>query len=51
LHWEPYVRTTTKYSSNIDFYTCDSKGFYLVNIEEITYDGRVVKRAKEIIVE
>jgi hypothetical protein len=40
LHWEPKVRFTSQdLSQEVSFYTCDSKGTYLIEIEGLTDSG------------
>jgi len=51
LHWEPHVLVTAEKSTKVDFYTSDNKGRYLIKIEGITDDGRVVKSIEEIQIE
>jgi len=48
LHWEPYVINRKNEKSRIKFYTSDNEGKYLIKIEGVTEDGRVVKRTQEI---
>jgi len=48
LFWNPSIYTNEKERTKIDFYTSDNKGKYLIKIEGITEDGRVIKNTKEI---
>ncbi|RKR14728.1 TonB-dependent receptor-like protein [Maribacter vaceletii] len=42
LHWEPNIKLKGKDNSVVNFYTGDNLGEYLIKVEGITTDGRVV---------
>ncbi len=39
LHWEPKIRTTTNSGQDITFFSSDSKGDYLIEVEGISESG------------
>ncbi len=48
LHWEPNIEIKQKDSAEIQFYTGDTDGEYLIRVEGITYDGRPVSGYQSI---
>lgn len=44
LHWDPDIKLNNEISTELDFFTGDTSGKYIVRIEGITYDGRPVSK-------
>ncbi|TDS14946.1 TonB-dependent receptor plug domain-containing protein [Sphingobacterium paludis] len=44
IHWEPNLITNKEGKATFDFYTSDEGGQYLITIEGIDFDGRIVHK-------
>jgi hypothetical protein len=42
LHWEPNIKLNSKENTTINFYSSDSFGEYLIKVEGVTTNGRIV---------
>ncbi len=51
IHWEPNIITDEEGRATFDFFTSDAKGTYILIIEGITLDGRLLRKEVEINVE
>lgn len=51
IHWEPAIVTNEQGKASFDFFTSDSKGKYLLLIEGIDLQGRLLRREVEFVVE
>jgi TonB-dependent SusC/RagA subfamily outer membrane receptor len=51
IHWEPAIVTDTSGKAAFDFFTSDSKGKYLLILEGLDLQGRMLRKETEIIVE
>ncbi|WP_139958145.1 Plug domain-containing protein [Flavicella sediminum] len=39
LHWEPFIRTAKETNSEVSFFSCDTKGDYIIEVEGISDEG------------
>jgi len=51
IHWEPAIVTNEQGKASFDFFTSDSKGKYLLLIEGIDLQGRLLRREVEFVIE
>ena len=51
IHWEPAIVTNDKGVASFDFFTSDSKGKYLLIIEGVDLQGRILRKEMELIVD
>lgn len=51
IHWEPAIVTDATGKATFDFFTSDSKGKYLLILEGIDLQGRILRKESEIVVE
>lgn len=51
IHWEPSIVTDKNGKATFDFFTSDGKGKYLLTIEGIDLNGRVLWMSKQIVVQ
>ena len=48
IHWEPSIVTDEKGKASFHFFTSDGKGKYLMIIEGLNLDGKILRKAVEI---
>ncbi|WP_159639024.1 TonB-dependent receptor plug domain-containing protein [Sphingobacterium composti Ten et al. 2007 non Yoo et al. 2007] len=51
IHWEPSIVSNNEGKASFDFFTSDSKGKYLMIIEGIDLQGRLLRKEIELVVE
>ena len=51
IHWEPTLVTNEEGKASFDFFTSDSKGKYLLILEGVDLNGRILRKQIEFIVE
>ena len=50
LYWNPTVQVDMDGQAELSFYTCDNLSHYLVSVEGVSYDGRIIRMAEEFMV-